>query len=220
MSPRPQKASDEQILAAAQRAMMRLGPHELTLAEIAAEAGITAGAIVQRFGSKRKLMLILAEGSAQYPRHMFQQLREEHASPLVAVRAWADCFAQMAEAPPGLGHHLAYLQIDLTDPEFHAHVQTMARSTLEELTALLDSAVAAGEVRKCTDTHALARSIQVTVNGSMFTWAFLREGSAGEWMRRDMDLVLRPYLRIPTAPRQRAARPKVRRRVAAARRGR
>ena len=215
MSPRPQKASDEQILAAAQRAMMRLGPADLTLSEIAAEAGITAGAIVQRFGSKRKLMLILAEGSAQYPRHMFRQLREEHASPLAAVRAWADCFAQMAQAPPGLGHHLAYLQIDLTDPEFHAHVQAMARATLEELRGLLDAAVAAGELRKCTDTGALARSIQVTVNGSMFTWAFLREGSAGEWMRRDLDLVLGPYLPIPVSPRR-----KVRRRAAVARRSR
>ena len=215
MSPRPQKASDEQILAAAQRAMMRLGPNELTLSEIAAEAGITAGAIVQRFGSKRKLMLTLAEGSARYPRHMFRQLREEHKSPLAAVRAWAECFAQMAESPPGLAHHLAYLQIDLSDPEFHAHVQAMARVTHEELRGLLDSAVAAGELRKCTDAQELARSVQVTVNGSLFTWAFLREGSASAWMRRDLDLLLRPYLRIPVSLRRRR-----RRRAGVARMGR
>ena len=57
MSPRPRKVSDDDIYMAAQRAMSRLGPGELTLADIAAEAGVTAGLLVQRFGSKRDLLL-------------------------------------------------------------------------------------------------------------------------------------------------------------------
>ena len=64
MSPRPRKVSDEEIFAATYRAMTRLGPGELTLAEIATEAGVTAGALSQRFGSKRQLLLDLAEGAA------------------------------------------------------------------------------------------------------------------------------------------------------------
>jgi len=59
MSPRPRKASDDEIFAASQRVMMRRGPRELTLAEIGKEAGVTAGALVQRFGSKRGLMLAI-----------------------------------------------------------------------------------------------------------------------------------------------------------------
>jgi len=51
MSPRPRKASDDQVYAAAYRAMNRLGPGELTLAHIAEEAGVTASALVQRFGN-------------------------------------------------------------------------------------------------------------------------------------------------------------------------
>jgi AcrR family transcriptional regulator len=35
------------------RVMLRVGPAELTLGAIAAEAGVTAGALVQRFGSKQ-----------------------------------------------------------------------------------------------------------------------------------------------------------------------
>ncbi len=61
MTPRPRKASDEEIFAAAHRIMSRLGPAQWTLADIAAEAGLTAGALVQRFGSKRGLLLALAE---------------------------------------------------------------------------------------------------------------------------------------------------------------
>jgi AcrR family transcriptional regulator len=51
VSPRPRKVSDEEVFAAAHRATLRLAPSELTLAEIAAEAGVTAGALAQRFGS-------------------------------------------------------------------------------------------------------------------------------------------------------------------------
>ena len=56
MSPRPRKVSDEAIFAAAHKVMGQLGPAQWTLADIAREAGITAGAVVQRFGSKRELL--------------------------------------------------------------------------------------------------------------------------------------------------------------------
>src|SRR4029453_14294582 len=53
MSPRRRKAEDADVFAAMGRVMRRVGPAELTLGAIAAEAGVTAGALVQRFGSKR-----------------------------------------------------------------------------------------------------------------------------------------------------------------------
>ena len=60
MSPRPRKASDAEVFAAAGRVMARVGPAQLTLAQIAGEAGLTAGALVQRFGSKRELLVALS----------------------------------------------------------------------------------------------------------------------------------------------------------------
>lgn len=68
MSPRRRKVSDDEVFNAAVRAMKQRGPHELTLADIAGEAGITPGLLVQRFGSKRDLLLGLSKrfaGSAQ-----------------------------------------------------------------------------------------------------------------------------------------------------------
>jgi hypothetical protein len=64
MSPRPRKVSDDEIFLAAQRVMSRRGPKELTLADIAAEAGVTAGRLVQRFGGKRELLLALSSRSS------------------------------------------------------------------------------------------------------------------------------------------------------------
>ena len=49
MSPRPRKVSDDELFAATQAVMNRVGPGELTLATIAREAGVTAAVLVQRF---------------------------------------------------------------------------------------------------------------------------------------------------------------------------
>ncbi|HKI41376.1 MAG TPA: helix-turn-helix domain-containing protein, partial [Mycobacterium sp.] len=118
--------SDEEIFAAAHRIMSRLGPAQWTLADIAVEAGLTAGALVQRFGSKRRLLVALTEQVADATPEMFAQLRADYSSPLAALRAYADCIAQMGDSPGALAHHLAYLQLDLTDPDLHRHVRAQA----------------------------------------------------------------------------------------------
>src|SRR5688572_26868850 len=108
MSPRQRKASDEEIFAAAGRVMMRVSPSQLRLAEVAAEAGLTSGALVQRFGSKHGLLAALTAVAAEGTPAMFEQLRAAHRSPMAALRAYSTHLAWMGDAPPGLSHHLAY----------------------------------------------------------------------------------------------------------------
>jgi AcrR family transcriptional regulator len=200
MSPSPLKATDDDIFAAAQRAMARRGPHELTLADIAAEAGVTAGRLVQRFGSKRRLLLTLAERFAGSAGMVFDGLRAAHPQPLAAVRAYAECMADLAATPEALARNLAYLQIDLTDPEFRTHLLANARATRRQVAGLLDDAVADGALRADVDTRALARLIETVIHGSLMTWACYREGSAAAWLRRDVDALLQPYLAVRPAP--------------------
>ena len=195
MSPRPRKVSDDEIFAATYRAMTRLGPGELTLAEIAAEAGVTAGALSQRFGSKRQLLLDLAERAAASAGDFIRELGASHRSPLAAVRDYAQCLAHLAESPAALARNLAYLQIDLSDPDFRKHLEVQARATRDGIEALLAAAVAAGELTRSTDVHALARTIDVTLSGSLTTYATYREGTAAKWLRDNCDLVLAPYVR-------------------------
>jgi len=194
VSPRPRKVSDEEVFAAAQRAMSRLGPGELTLAAIAAEAGVTAGALVQRFGSKRALLLALAAGAAESAHDFLRELRAKHRSPLAALRAYSDCMAGLAASPAALARNLAYLQIDLTDADFRRHLLVQARATRAGIEALLAEAIAAGELAPTAKPRTLARTVEATLNGSMLTWAFYREGTAARWMRRDLDAVLGPYM--------------------------
>jgi AcrR family transcriptional regulator len=193
MSPRPRKVSDEEVFAAAHRATNRLAPSELTLAEIAKEAGVTAGALAQRFGSKRLLLLALARGAADSTGDFIAELKAAHKSPLAAVVAYAECMAQLAQSPAALARNLAYLQIDLADPDFREQLAVQARATRAGLHDLLASAVSAGELKRGTDVVALARTVEAMVNGSMMTWAFYHDGPAERWIRHDVNAVLEPY---------------------------
>ena len=194
MSPRPRKVSDEEVFAATHRAITRLAPGELTLAEIASEAGVTAGALAQRFGSKRALLLALAKGAAESTGDFIGQLAAAHASPLAAVRAYAECLAALAQSPAALARNLAYLQIDLADPDFREQLSIQARATRAGLRNLLEAAVGAGELARGTDVATLARTVEVVVSGSLLTWALYHEAPADQWIRDDVDAVLAPHL--------------------------
>ena len=191
---RPRKVEDDAVFMAAYRVMQRLGPGELTLNEIAAEAGLTAGALVQRFGSKRDLLLVLSERFSSGTGEMFAQLRQGHRSPLAMLRAYSDCMAQMASSPAALARNFAYLQIDLTDPDFRRNLARSAKGTQEELQKLVREAIAAKELLPTTNVKQLARLVEAVVGGSMMAWAFHQEGTAQKSMRRDLDAVLKPYL--------------------------
>ena len=196
MSPRPRKVSDDQLFTATQAVMSRVGPRELTLAAIAREAGVTAAVLVQRFGSKRALMLALFEKYANSAGEIVAGFAKQHASPLAALRAYADCMAGMAASPAALARNLAYLQIDLTDRDFRKHLVKQARATREGLRQLVEAASQAGELVPNAKPGQLARTIEAVLSGSMLTWAFYREGTAAHWMRADLEAVLRPYLRL------------------------
>lgn len=194
MSPRPRKVTDDDIFMAAHRAMSRLGPGELTLADIASEAGVTAGLLVQRFGSKRDLLLTLSKKFSGGTSEMFAELRRGHRSPLATLRAYSDCMAQMASSPAAFARNFAYLQIDLTDPDFRRHMSRHAAASRLELQKLIKEAIDAKELSPDTNAKQLARTIEAVVGGSMLSWAFYQEGSATKWMRHDLDAVLKPYL--------------------------
>jgi AcrR family transcriptional regulator len=201
MSPRPRETSDAEILAATARVMQRLGPTQLTLADIAKEAGVVPATLIQRFGTKRGLLLALCSTAPGGVPQQFAAARAQHKSPLKAlIELYAEC-TSFAPTPEAMANGLAYLQIDLVDPDFHAITLAQFRALRDQTQKRLDEAVAAGELRKC-DTAKLARLIQHVNGGAMLSWAVYREGSVAAWVRRDLEALLLPFRRSPGAARQ------------------
>jgi AcrR family transcriptional regulator len=189
---RKRSMTDQSVLMAASRVIVRLGPQQFTLADIAAESGLAPATLIQRFGSKRGLLLALTKMAAEGAGACFEQVRAAHRSPLKALFAAFDQMARMARTPEELANSLAFLQMDLTDPEFREWTVLNSEATLKGFRDLLDEAVRAGELINCP-TAGLARLIQATTHGSLVAWAFHQEGEAMDWVRRDMEMLLKPY---------------------------
>ena len=182
------------MFAAAYRVMQRVGPADLTLDAIAREAGVTAGALVQRFGSKKRLQLMLAEGAANWAPAFIEQLRAKHKSPLAALRAYAAAMSGLATTPAAYVRNLAYLLEDLSDPDLRSQLARQGTATRNELAAVLQAAIDAGELSTDAKPKSLARTVEAILGGSMMVWAFYREGPADAWIRKDLEAVLSPYL--------------------------
>ena len=200
MCPRPRETSDEEILNATARVMQRLGPTQLTLADIAKEAGVVPATLIQRFGTKRGLLLTLCGTAPAATPQQFADARARHKSPLLAlIEIYTHC-ASLAPTPEAMANALAWLQNDLTDPDFHTITLSQFRAIRAETKKLLDEAVAARELRPC-NTAALAQLMQNVNGGTMLSWAVYRQGSLAAWLRRDLEMLLRPYHSSPRSER-------------------
>jgi AcrR family transcriptional regulator len=194
MSPRPRQVTDEAVFAGVLRAVTALGPVKMTLADVAREVGISPAALVQRFGSKRGLLLAFASQGPEGNRSIFESLRAAHRSPIAALIAMADCMAMLGSTPAEISNTLAFLQIDLTDPDFHRYALGSSQAINAGIRDLVQDAIDAGELAGCTAPR-LAHALQATMNGSLLNWAVHRTGTLHAWIRRDLETVLEPYRR-------------------------
>ena len=187
---RPRTIDDAALLAATSRAIGRVGVPKLTLAEVGREAGLAPATLVQRFGSKRGLLLAVAERAIDDVREPFARARRRQGSPLTALRAALVDLAGTFEDPGELANHLGFLQLDLSDPEFHALGLRWFNAAAHQVATLLDDAVEAGELNRSVDTRRLARTVLALYNGALVTWGMWREGPLDRWLEAELDVLL------------------------------
>lgn len=191
---RPRTVSDEAILAATAETIARVGPDGLTLRAIAEQTDLSPSALVQRFGSKRELLLALAEGAPDALAQRIERATEETDAPLEAlVELLIEESSSFASSPQAAANHLAFLQIDLDDPEFRTHAVRHLELLEEGIRALLLEAVDLGHLGEC-DVSRLARSVLVTYCGSLISWAILREKPLDGTLREHVRAVLAPHV--------------------------
>ncbi|MFC6883538.1 MULTISPECIES: TetR/AcrR family transcriptional regulator [Actinomadura] len=186
---RPRTTSDEAVLAAAARAIGAHGTAALTLAKVAEEAGLSPATLVQRFGSKRGLLLAVARTAEGAAASAFERARAAHGSPLAALLAALDSFAAPVRTPEEMANHLGFLQLDLTDPEFRDLARAQARRIHGEIARLVGEAERDGELAE----GLTARSVQVAYNGALITWAIDGSGTLADALRAALTQLIDPY---------------------------
>jgi AcrR family transcriptional regulator len=189
---RPRSVTDEAVFEAVADVVTAVGPARLTLAAVAQRVGLSAPALTQRFGSKRGLLVAFATSEADSVALTFAAARNRAPDPLAAVRDALTSLAGPITTPDGLANNLAFLQMDLTDPELREHAVTQSRAIRAQLTALLDEATAAGGL-VIDQTATLADTLYAIYCGALVTWAVDGTGELGEWLAERVDRILAPH---------------------------
>lgn len=182
------------MLAAAAAAVAAVGPAALTLAEIGSRAGLSPATLLQRFGSKRGLLLALARHDAQaLPRQL-----AEAANADAPVAALINAFGRLAASvrtSAEFANHLAFLMLDLTDPQFQQVSRDYAHAVEVAIDHVLDASRAAGELDTSSlgEAH-LARAVHAAYNGALVTWGMTGQGHPGKEVTRQLSQLLTPHL--------------------------
>jgi AcrR family transcriptional regulator len=199
MSPRARTVSDATILVATARMISRVGPARLTLADVGDEVGLAPATLLQRFGSKRGLLIALVQQALESVDDSFTSVRAARHSALDAAIAAAGTMAEHVRAPEELANNLAFFQIDLSDAEFHRLALEHSRRVRAGYQALLQEAITLGELIEC-DAGALASALQAVAAGSLLNWAIHRDGPVADWVRADIETLITPYRAATVTP--------------------
>lgn len=193
------------------RVVSREGALRFTLEQVGREAGITAPAVLQRFGTKRKLLLALSERGRREPGDAFARARAQHASRVDALVHGLTERMTGIGTPKEIARSLEYLGLDMADPGFHEHALAFFDALRGEVEALLREAAEKGELEKTVDVPAVARACEVAFNGSVITWGVRHgpEASLAEAVRHDLVATLAPF-RTPRRTGRAAPSPRAR----------
>jgi AcrR family transcriptional regulator len=191
---RPRLVSDDVILDATRQVLAELGPVKLTLAAVGAKAGLAPPTLVQRFGSKRGLLLASAARSPGMVLRGAEEAAARNGSPLATLRDFALSAVAHIKHREELGNGLGFVQLDVADPEFRQHALAHSAAIVDSCDKFYRAAVEAGELRADTDVPALARHTLVCFNGALQVWAVNGWGSLHEFLTEQLDLMIAPYL--------------------------
>jgi AcrR family transcriptional regulator len=186
--PRPRSCSDADILAAVGAALSERGASGLTLADIGRRVRLSPAALLQRFGSKKKLLLAFAQDAADRAAKPLRDAREQVTSLLWALQQG---LRAMSSQPNGIA---ALRQAPGDDQLAHA-VARYTRTVRDEIDTILRDAVQSGELLPC-DTRSLAEATHALWIGAVLNARLLDPGQDPvQGAERALSVLLLPYRR-------------------------
>lgn len=193
MTGRPRSASDEAIFEAVAAVVTASGPSGLTLAAVAARVGLSAPALTQRFGSKHGLLAAFEAREVTGIADVLAAARDGGADPVRTLVSVLSALPGSVTTREGLANNLAFLQMDLTDPELRPHAVAHSRALRDGIAALVTDAVRAGLLAPGIVPEAFAADLWTSYCGAMVTWAIDGTGTLPGWIAAHLERILAPH---------------------------
>lgn len=177
------------MVTAAGVVISRLGPG-FTLADVAKEAGIAAGTLVQRFGSKHGLLVAMTKAAIESLHDEMSAAVAEADDPVAApVVALVTAYAPLDD-PATAANNLAQLAFDLADAELRKLMAEFYAAMEAALVPHLDRAIAQGLLPGAPPVPVAARILTAIADGTAIHWSARPVGGLRDRMRTDLDAVL------------------------------
>jgi len=153
------EARTNQIILAAWECFARKGYYQTTMADIAREAGLSAGAIYRYFVSKEAVLKAISEHSLERDLNLMERARASEDEPIAALELLSLAMRLLFKEP-GF-ETLARVQVELRpeflrDEELKQSMKRNLRVMLAASTALISEAKSKGQIKPNVDPEALA----------------------------------------------------------------
>ncbi|GLZ37461.1 helix-turn-helix domain-containing protein [Actinokineospora sp. NBRC 105648] len=184
---RPKTITDQRLLDAAHEVIARVGPG-FTLAQVAAEAGVSVGTVGGRFGSKAGLLRALFAHATAVVAVGMRTAAEAEDDPVAGLRAAATVtFVSLGDAESA-ANHLSQLGFDLIDPHLRAMLGTHFEVMQDELRRAFRRA--APLLPGAPGEDLASRVLLSLVNGISIDWSIRPHGRLVDRLSDDVDAVL------------------------------
>jgi len=193
--PRPRTCSDEDILAAVGLLLGQKGAAGLTLAAVGRQVRLSPATLLQRFGSKKKLLQAFADTAAEHARTPLRAAREAHPSVLWAIQQGLRAMRLHNGDTAPVAQGIAALRQAPNDPDLADAVARYTRGVRDELDELLRAGVETGELLPC-DTRGLAEAAYALWTGALLNAPLLSpDQDPIQSAERALNALLLPYRR-------------------------
>lgn len=186
--PRSRTVDDDEILAAAAAAVGEVGPSRVTLADVGAKVGLAPATLLQRFGSKRGLLLALAaHGAETMPNRIGGAAHADDplTSLVESLTSSASAFGNARE----FANHLAFLLLDLSDPDFQEISRRHANAVRQAILDVLSVVASKGGLREGVDPDQAGELVYAVYNGALVTWGMAPVGRPGDAVELHLSAV-------------------------------
>jgi len=197
MTGRPRSVTDDDIFTAVAATITTLGPAGLTLAAVASSAGLSAPALTQRFGSKHGLLVAFAKRASTSVSDLFATAQSNCNDPLEIIVTSLTALPSGITTRESMANNLAFLQMDLIDPELRPHAVAQSRALRAEIAEWVAKSVHAGHLLPSTAAEVVAADLYAVYSGAMLTWAIDGEGDLAGWIRRHLERAIAPHRSQP-----------------------
>lgn len=180
--PRRKLRSDAEVLSLALEVLIEKGPHKVTLPDVGRATGLSPSTLIQRFGSKQKLVERLLRHSTELLSQNIERI-PELADSREGLLLWLRDAARSLATRDQVAGNLALLMEDITlddrRRDAKAHMNEFRRGIRRWLSGL-----GSKDPRQHTDL------LEAHYHGLIIQWALHGRGSLGQHLDRGMGRLL------------------------------